>query len=176
VRLSGCGSAVICHDAETGGVKIAQAPCEQIGHLPQLSEVLSKYSRRAFLDIELKVAGLESQLLIALRQYPPQRGYVVSSFLPEVVKELRLRSGDLPLGFICDRRKHLDHWRELPVQYVVPEHSLVTSDLVEEVHQSGRQLFTWTVNDARAMRRLAEWGVDGIISDNTELLVKTLRK
>jgi glycerophosphoryl diester phosphodiesterase len=176
VRLTGCGSAVICHDAEAGGVKIAESACEQISQFPHLSDILSRYADRAFLDIELKVAGLESQLFIALRQYPPQRGYVVSSFLPEVVKELRLRSGDLPLGFICDRRKHLDHWRELPVQYVVPEHSLVTSDLIDEVHQSGRQLFTWTVNDAKAMQRLAEWQVDGIISDETELLVKTLKK
>jgi glycerophosphoryl diester phosphodiesterase len=176
VRLTGCGSAVICHDPETGGVTIAEAPCEQIEHLPELSGVLKKYASRAFLDIELKVAGLESQILMALQEHPPQRGYFVSSFLPDVVTELRIRSADILLGFICDRRKHLDHWRELPVQYIVPEHSLITLDLVNEVHEAGKQIFTWTVNDAGAMDRLAGWGVDGIISDNTELVVRTLKK
>jgi glycerophosphoryl diester phosphodiesterase len=176
VRLTGCGSTVICHDAEAGGVKIAESACEQISQLPHLSDILSKYAGRAFLDIELKVAGLESQVLIALREHHPQRGYFVSSFLPEVLTELRMRSADILLGFICDHQKYLDHWRQLPVQYVVPEHSLVTPELVDEVHQAGKQLFAWTVNDAKTMRRLAEWKVDGIISDDTELLVKTLKK
>ena len=37
------------------------------------------------------------------------------------------------------------------------------------------RIFVWTVNDPEAMLRLAAWGVDGIISDDTELLVRTLR-
>jgi len=176
VRLSGCGSPVICHAAVVGGVKVSEAECDQIESLPHLSDVLASYASRAFLDIELKIGGLESQVIIALLEHIPQRGYFVSSFFPEVLTELRLRSADILLGFICDRRKLLDHWRGLPVQYVVPEHSLVTADLVKEVHQAGKLLFTWTVNDAAAMQRLADWGVDGIISDDTELLVRTLRK
>jgi glycerophosphoryl diester phosphodiesterase len=35
-------------------------------------------------------------------------------------------------------------------------------------------VITWTVNDPQQMRRIAEMGVDGIISDDTKLLVKTL--
>jgi len=33
---------------------------------------------------------------------------------------------------------------------------------------------TWTVNDPRQMLRAAEMGVDAIISDDTQLLVRTL--
>ena len=36
-------------------------------------------------------------------------------------------------------------------------------------------LFAWTVNEKASMFRLADWGVDGIISDKTELLVRTLK-
>jgi glycerophosphoryl diester phosphodiesterase len=35
-------------------------------------------------------------------------------------------------------------------------------------------VITWTINDARTMRLAAQMGVDGIISDDTKLLVKTL--
>jgi glycerophosphoryl diester phosphodiesterase len=45
--------------------------------------------------------------------------------------------------------------------------------LVKEAHSAGRKLFTWTVNDRKEMLRLADWGVDGIISDDTELLAQT---
>ena len=34
---------------------------------------------------------------------------------------------------------------------------------------------TWTVNDARRMRQLAEWGIDGIISDDPRLLYQTFQ-
>ena len=45
--------------------------------------------------------------------------------------------------------------------------------LVAEVHRRGMQLFTWTVNNRGDMRRLASWGVDGLISDNPTLLATT---
>lgn len=176
VRLAGCGKSVICHDPEVKGIKVSEARSEQLGDLPILQNVLAKYASRAFLDIELKVPGLESQVLIALKEHAPQRGYFVSSFLPEVLTELRVRSADVVLGFICNRHQHLDLWRALPVRYVVPEQSLITSELIEKVHQANKLIFAWTVNDPAVMRRLAAWGVNGIISDETELLVRTLRK
>lgn len=89
-----------------------------------------------------------------------------------MLTDLRSRSGEVRLGLICERQKQLDLWRELPVEYVIPHSSLITQDLVEEVRHAGRLLITWTVNDKRSMLRLAKWGVNGIISDDTELLVQ----
>src|SRR5271168_5316267 len=59
VRLSGDGQAVVCHDASFGGVSIAEAATEALA-LPTLEQVLRQFSLRTFLDIELKVGGLES--------------------------------------------------------------------------------------------------------------------
>jgi len=36
-------------------------------------------------------------------------------------------------------------------------------------------VITWTVNDPRKMLQAAAMGVDGIISDDTKLLVETFR-
>jgi glycerophosphoryl diester phosphodiesterase len=174
VRRTACGRAVICHDEKAEGISLAEAACGGLESLPCLDEVLSRYAASAFLDIELKVPGLESEVLIALRKHPPERGYVVSSFLPEVLLELRVRSAEIVLGFICDRKKALDRWQELPVEYVIPKHTLITSRLVQAVHRVGKTMLTWTVNDKKTMQRLAEWGVDGIISDDPQLLVQTL--
>ena len=173
VRRTASGRAVICHDEKVQGITVAKAARGQLRSLPCLADVLALYAGRAFLDIELKVPGLESEILVALREHPPQRGYVVSSFLPEVLLELRLRSADISLGFICDRRKNLDRWRELPVEFVIPKLPLATSQLVQAVHGAGKTMLTWTVNDRQAMQRLAAWGVDGIISDDPQLLAQT---
>jgi glycerophosphoryl diester phosphodiesterase len=175
VRLAGCGCAVICHDAEVRGLAISEIYDIKPLNLPVLQEALALFAKRAFLDIELKVAGLSSEVLLALHGNPPERGYVVSSFLLEVLLNLNKRNDSIPLGFICDDQKQLQCWQDLPVQYVIPQYRLITPKLVREIHDAGKMLFAWTVNDRRRMLQLADWGIDGIISDKTELLVKTLR-
>jgi|SRR5580692_779398 glycerophosphoryl diester phosphodiesterase len=173
VRLTGGGRAVVCHDPSVDGIEVARAEANQLTHLPLLEEVLERYGQRAFLDIELKVAGLESRMLNSLREYRMEEDYVVSSFLSEVVMELKTRSQKIQTGIICDKRGQLAGWRETNAEYVIPHYSLVTLKLVKEAHSAGRKLFTWTVNDRKEMLRLADWGVDGIISDDTELLTQT---
>jgi len=175
VRLAACGCAVICHDAEFQGVPVSEIHDTKSVNLPTLQDVLEGFCKRAFVDIELKVPGLCSELLLALHQYPPACGYVVSSFLPEVLSDVSTRNGSIPLGFICDSAKYLHLWRELPVQYVMPQQFLIDRELVHNLHDSSKLVFAWTVNDQASMQRLADWGVDGIISDQTELLVNTLR-
>jgi len=174
VRMKSCGRAVICHDPEVDGIAVSTAACEELTHLPELRGILAGYAERAFLDIELKVPGLESQVLTVLKEHVPQRGYVVSSFLPGVLSELRTRSGSVVLGIICDKPGQIERWKELPVQFVIPHHSLITQGLLNEVHVAGLNLLAWTVNDKESMLRLRDWGVDGIISDDTELLLTTL--
>ena len=39
---------------------------------------------------------------------------------------------------------------------------------------AGKKLLVWTVNDEMEMRRFAGLGVDGIISDDTRLLVRAV--
>ena len=174
VRLTACDTAVVCHDPKVGKIAVSRAQASQLPQLPRLSQVLQRYGQRAFLDIELKVEDLESKVLAALHEYPPRHGYVVSSFLPEVVMEMEARSASVSIGIICESPSQLARWPELPADYVIAHHSLVDESLVQKVKQAGLKIFVWTVNEEEAMRRFASFGVDGIISDETELLVRTL--
>jgi len=110
-----------------------------------------------------------------LREHPLIGNYVVSSFLPDVLMELRARSATVPAGIICEKASQLARWREMPVQYVIVHYSLMTRRLINLIHDAGKRVIAWTVNDAKLMVRLANWGVDGIISDDTKLLIQTLR-
>jgi|SRR5277367_6710924 len=174
VRRTSDGHAVIGHDPKAKGRTIARTTRIQLATLPTLEDVLQRYREKAFLDIELKVAGMEEQVLKALRDCRPEKGFVISSFLLSVLTKIRDLDQNVPLGLIADRRTPLARWRKLPVQCVIVEKRLATRKLTDEVHAEGRKLFVWTVNDRRAMWRLAEYGVDGVISDDTQLLVRTL--
>ena len=174
VRLSADGQAVICHDATIGGMQIENTASKSLP-LPTLEDVLRQFAQRAFLDIELKVAGLEPQTLAELRKHPPQKGYVVSSFLPDVLTAIHDLDPAIPLGFLCETRDQLRGWRETAAEWVIPQFKLADGELVELVHAAGKRIMVWTVNRAERMREFAEWGVDAIISDETELLVRSLR-
>jgi glycerophosphoryl diester phosphodiesterase len=174
VRRAACGCAVVCHDPKVGKIAIERAQAKRLPQLPHLDDVVRRYGQRAFLNIEIKVRDLESRVLTVLGEYPPAHGYVVSSFLPEVVMELEARSAAASIGIICETSAQLARWRDLPVDYVIPHQSLVTWVLVQDIQHAGLKILTWTVNDREAMVRLANWGVDGIISDETKLMVQVL--
>ena len=174
VRLSADGQAVICHDATIGGMKIKDTASESLP-LPTLEDVLRQFAPRAFLDIELKVAGLGLQTLAELRKHPPQKGFVVSSFLPDVLTAIHDLDPAIPLGFLCETRDQIRGWRQTPAEWVIPQFKLADGKLVELVHAAGKRIMVWTVNRTERMRELAELGVDAIISDETELMVRSLR-
>jgi glycerophosphoryl diester phosphodiesterase len=174
VRRSADGQAVVCHDAAVGGMEIEKMASKSLA-LPILEDVLRQFANRAFLDIELKVAGLERLLLAELREIPPQKGYVVSSFLPDVLTAVHDLDAAVPLGLLCDSQEQLRGWRQMPAKWVIPQFKLTDRELPELVHAAGKKIMVWTVNRAERMREFGEWGVDAIISDETELLVRTLR-
>jgi glycerophosphoryl diester phosphodiesterase len=174
VRLAADHRPVVCHDPQVGSFEIALATAEQLTALPQLQDVLARYQESAFLDIELKVSGLEKITAALLQKFPPRRGFVVSSFLPSVLQTIHDQDAEVPLGLICETEAQLGLWSELPIEYVIPHHKLADRDLVRRIKLAGRKIIVWTVNTPAGMRRLAKYGVDGIISDNTRLLCRTL--
>jgi glycerophosphoryl diester phosphodiesterase len=50
-----------------------------------------------------------------------------------------------------------------------PEHAGLSEAVVQEAHEQGLLVLPWTVNRPEDMRRLIDWGVDGLISDRPDL-------
>jgi glycerophosphoryl diester phosphodiesterase len=173
VRLSADGQPVICHDATVQGREVAQSPAQQLA-LPILRDVVQRYQTSAFLDIELKVAGLETITLDLLRTCEPQRGYIISSFLPEVLQTIHGIDATIPLGLICETHTQFSLWPTLPAVYVIPHYKLVRQEVIAEIKSAGKKVLVWTVNSTKDMKRFSKWGVDGIISDDPERLALAL--
>jgi glycerophosphoryl diester phosphodiesterase len=55
-----------------------------------------------------------------------------------------------------------------------PEHTDLTEFQVLEAHALGLTVLPWTVNQPADIRRLTDWGVDGLISDRPDLALKLL--
>ena len=175
VRITRDRRLVICHNAWVGGYKVSASAFESLcarngTRLACLEDVLRAFGDRAYLDIEVKVPGGEELIVKAVRHCRPRCGYLLSSFLPEVLRRLHEIDSALPLGYLCDRSRNISLWRRLPIEVFLPHHRLITQTLVDEVQERGRQIFTWTVNSESELHELGEWGVDGLISDDPKLL------
>ncbi len=180
VRRTADRRGVVCHDANFRRRTIARSSYAELSAARFLDcqaappccleDVLERFSSSAYLDIELKDPGLEEVVVASLRQYRPQRGYVVSSFREDVLREMRRLNPDVPLAALCDKRGNLDWCCSPLLQAAVVHYRLISPELIQRLHDRGTQVFAWTVNDRGWMLRLAEWGVDAIISDDTERL------
>ncbi len=181
VRSTRDRQAIICHGPKLNHLVIRRhtlkqlrATCDSLQQMPPtLEEVLHRYGRSAFLNIEVKVRGMEELVAQAVKRARPQR-YFISSFLPSVVRKLHVLDHGLVLGALAQTPWQLRRWKILPVSYVVPHYRLLSRRLVEKLHAADKTVITWTVNKRKQMLRAAEWGVDGIISDDTKLLVEVL--
>ncbi|HEX7289389.1 MAG TPA: glycerophosphodiester phosphodiesterase [Candidatus Angelobacter sp.] len=182
VRCTRDRKTILCHDPKLHRLTLRRRTFKQIGQHcaalnhpapPTLEDALERFSRTAFLNIEVKVRGMEPLIVRAVRQAQPKH-YFISSFLPGVVRRLHRLDPNLVLGALAQTRWQLRRWRLLPVTYVVPHYRLLSRKLVDTLHTAGKTVVTWTVNDRKQMLRAAEMGVDGIISDDTRLLVQTL--
>lgn len=185
VRLSSDAIPVIWHDARVRGRFISRhgfgrlrERCLTAGRLRRgevielcrLEEVLARYAQVGWMDIELKVRGLEAQVAGLVRRYRPARGFVISSFRRAILLELHRLDPGLPLALIFDRMPKAKGWSDLPIEFVKPKARLVTAARVRQFHAGGKKVLTWTVNHPLAMRRLIEAGVDGMIGDDPAML------
>ena len=181
VRCTRDRQTILCHDPKLNRLTLRRHTLERLREScsnkeetpPGLEDVLDRYCDH-FLNIEVKVRGIEPIVVKAIKRTRP-RQYFVSSFLPGVVRTLHALDSSLVLGALAQTRWQLRRWRMLPVSYVVPHYRLLTKRLVEKLHEADKKVVTWTVNDPRQMIRAAELGVDAIISDDTRLLLETLR-
>lgn len=181
VRRTRDAASIICHDPKFHRLVIRRHTLQQLRAAcvspkqipPTLDGILDRYGRTAFLNIEVKVRGMEELVAQAIRRACPRR-YFISSFLPGVIRRLHATDSSLVLGALAQTLWQLRRWKRLPVAYVVPQYRLLSRRLVDKLHRADKTVITWTVNDRRQMLRAAEMGVDGIISDNTQLLVQAL--
>ncbi len=77
-----------------------------------------------------------------------------------------IEAGDPPLGLL----------EELGAEFWNPMEAFVSAETVAAVHGAGRMVSTWTVDTEDAMTRVAEAGVDAIVSNQVATLVAFARR
>lgn len=92
---------------------------------------------------------------------------VLSSFSESALEGAREAAPDLPRALLCSTLAPdwLARCRALECVAIDPHHKALEEDLVEEAHDAGLRVMTYTVNDPERVALLQSWGVDTIITD-----------
>ena len=180
VRLSADDVLVVHHDAHYADgrlvreVRAADAP----DHVPNLAEAFEACDGMG-VNVEVKnlpgdpdhdasnmvceaVAGLAAA-------YRPPELMLVSSFDIVAMDRIRATDPSLPTAWIVVERHGTDLMLDRTAAHghgaVNPWDELVDEHLVSASRDRGLAVFVWTVDDPGRMAELAEWGVDGIVTN-----------
>jgi glycerophosphoryl diester phosphodiesterase len=94
---------------------------------------------------------------------------VATAATPAEVAALRLVPSVLPLGIAAASRAAV-----LQVPHRRGPVTVVTPGLVERAHAAGKHVHVWTVDDPAEMAALLDLGVDGLMTDRTDVLRRVL--
>ncbi|MCB0402444.1 MAG: hypothetical protein KDD41_10200 [Flavobacteriales bacterium] len=157
--------------------------------IPTLDEVIKLINGKAELLIETKYSfmyypNIERHIINVIKANNAKSWCKVISFNDRALfrthkldKDIRIgklfvgKHAKLPLSF--DKGVNLKPLQRYHfVDEIIVKHSYATKAIIDKVHEFGKELHVWTVNDPETIEKLIERGVDGIISDYPNLLFK----
>lgn len=197
VRRLADGTLVCHHDATVDGVPLAtmdraamdRATASHGYRAPTLDEVAALARGRIQLDVEVKQAGFEAELLAVLQRHLTRDAFIAKSFFDPVVATLktlepRVRAGLLvgvgqPIETVRTRLSEFYPEQRIlacHADFVSPYRGLVRLGFVRRMRRLGVPVVVWTVNDRAEMRRLVDLGVDALVTDHPDRAMDLLRR
>ena len=131
--------------------------------VPTLAQVLRTCRGKSQVLIEIKRAD-PAKVAAVIRRHRMQRQVIVFAFSQRRLAALAAAAPELTRFGLIDQQD----WTRLavPVHGLGLNHRRIRSRrTVVGLHRRGWQVFVWTVNQPRSMRRLCAWGVDGLITN-----------
>jgi glycerophosphoryl diester phosphodiesterase len=169
---------LVRYDARHGGPGWKQ-PCP----IPRLSELFEKCDFEHW-QLEVKSASRvrAARTVLAIKalaeQYDLSERITVTSGSREVLRALKRLTPELACGLVAEYAwlDPLKVAKQYDCQLLALKWTLCTPERIAKAQAQGLHVSVWTVNDPALMRRLADFGVDSIITDFPGLAVETLAK
>ena len=173
------GVVVVHHDFLVQERPIADLTAAEVADLrvsgeaiPTLSDVLDTVGSRATVYVEIKGRAIEQRVIAVLGRSSSPQAVPIHSFDHRAVVRARalqptLTGGILLVSYLVEPERALraagarDYWQEW---------TMIDEDLVRAIHAARGRVIAWTVNDPDQAQRLAALGVDGICTDQLQLI------
>ncbi len=151
--------------------------------IPTLDEVLDLITGDRLVNIELKnYHSIHDQLISKVVEIVNKRAkidsVIFSSFsLRNILKVHKLLphapAALITLGGIMGKLELSAFFRWVSPAFIHPDHQLVTEGMIQHEHDHHRRINVWTVDAEEDMRWFFKAGIDGLMTNDPALAVKT---
>jgi glycerophosphoryl diester phosphodiesterase len=152
--------------------------------IPLLDEVLEAFGRKIYIDIDLTnyttpTDGLVVKVCELVKRHALQDYVIFSSFLACNLRQAARRMPEVPRGLLAPKGWKGIWARSFGYSFgdyaaLHPYRTDVSAQQVRRVHRLKRRIHVWTVNAIDELKRLADWGVDGIFTDDPKLALQAV--
>ena len=191
VQETGDGEVVVLHDSDlkkVAGVdlKIWEATWEDLQEIdfgsffslefsdqrvPKLEQVLELCRGKAGVVIELKYYGHQVRLEEKVAEIVDEMGMASSVKMMSLdydgLERMKAVRPDWTTGILTS--VVMGDLTRMEVDFLAVNSGMANRRFVNSSHRAGKEVFTWTVNDALAMSAMMDLGVDSIITDDPQL-------
>jgi glycerophosphoryl diester phosphodiesterase len=155
--------------------------------IPTLAELVAAFPDARF-NLDLKSPGAVAPLAAFVREHGMHDRVLVASFSRQRIARFRRLAGpqvptaahplEVAAFVLLPWRVAVRITRRRPAALQVPHRrgplTIASERLVRRAHAAGMQVHVWTVDDPDEMRLLLERGVDGLMTDRTDVLRSVL--
>lgn len=168
---------LVRYDARSGGPGWKQ-PCP----IPRLAELFEKCDFEHW-QLEVKSASRvrAARTVVAIKALAEAHGLLdritVTSGSREVLRALKRLTPEISCGLVAEHGwlDPLKVAKQYDCTLLALKWTLCTPERIAKARQQGLHVSVWTVNEPALMRRLADFGVDSLITDYPGRAVETLR-
>lgn len=144
---------------------------------PSLSEFFTWFVETEMLvNIEIKnnifaYPGIVKKVIDLIKDFDVSHRVILSSFDHHTIREVQSQDSTLSCGFLtgCSLLEPGQYCRQYKVDYYHPYYHSINEHDLKDCQDNQVALNVWTVDHPEDLRRLIEWGVQGIITNQVEL-------
>ena len=197
VQLTSDGEVIVMHDSNayrTTGVdeNIANMTYKEVRRLdagswysveykgekvPGLREVLELAQGKIKLNIELKPADNSEELarktVALIEKYNMENDCVITSFSSSALSAAKSCDENIRVGYILSAA-YGEYYDMKNIDFFSVNAAFLSKRTIDAIHNSGKQVYAWTVNNKDSIKNLTNKGVDGVITDNPVLARETI--
>lgn len=188
VQMTSDGYIVVMHDTSayrtTGVLKnISDMTYEEVRSLdagywfsekykgekvPSFEEVLKLAKGKVKLNVEIKSSSesetVAKKVVKLIQKYSMQDECVITSFDYDALIAVKNIDKDIQTGYILSVA-YGKFYENDGVDFFSVNASFLTKRIVDAIHNTGKQVYAWTVNNDTSIKNLANKGIDNIITD-----------
>jgi glycerophosphoryl diester phosphodiesterase len=152
-------------------------------HIDTLDNFLEQFKNRIPINFDAKTIHFfdfkfADMIIKTIKRHDLMDSIWVSCFNPFLLQILKIMEKKIRTGYLFQRLT----WMHTTYDLITwtnawhPHHKILNESMVKKAEKLGKEIYVWTVNDEKVLKKILNYPVSGIISDEVRSVKQTLQK